>query len=112
MHYLAELGEKARRAALLHFLPARASDRGIRRDEQHALTQAMGRGEALEERVGVLCEADREETDLVIRAGTVEDHDAARTANGHEAREVVDQPVSVEQSHRRGRGSSRRRGRA
>src|SRR5918994_1267805 len=85
------VGEEALRGDRTHLLPRDATDHAVRGDDADGLRPAVLGGEALEQGVGVLGEADLERADPLVRARTVEDEDPARPARADEARQVVDQ---------------------
>lgn len=79
------------RADLRHLLPRGASHGRVGGDQADPLPIPMLGGKALEQRIGIACEPHLEGTEARVRPDPVEDHDAARTADGDEARERIDQ---------------------
>jgi hypothetical protein len=76
-------------------LPGCASNRLVGGDDPDLLTRAVLRGEPFDHAVGLGSEAHREVAAGAVVAGSVEDHDAPSATESHEAREGVDQLLTV-----------------
>src|SRR5205823_3588725 len=86
-----EIAKERRRAQLAHFLTGGAAHRRVGGDETDSLALTIFRREPLEQRICVGRVPDGERPELGVGAGTVEDDDAPRPANGHEVRQPVDE---------------------
>ena len=90
-----ELAQEGLRRNPACFLSSRSTDLPVGGDDPDLLARAMLGGEALDERVGLLGEADGQVAVGRVLTDSVEDDDAARAAHRHEAGQPVDQLLAL-----------------